>query len=111
MDTAGVLACGACRFSARDAEECRRFPAPVSVVPSSWCGEFQSTQTPTAAHRPSDEQMALGIVKGVANDLTAAADALDEAAYVLKEAGKVLPANKTKQAAGRARKSAQELVG
>lgn len=96
--------------------ECRRFAPqldgwlPVVSQISDWCGEYQP-QSPQAS-RPSDEQMVLGIVKGVAVELTAAADALDAAAAQIKnEGGKGYRASLAKQAAQRARAAAQELVG
>lgn len=61
---------------------------------------------------PSDERVGLSVVKEVATELTAAADALDAAAAQIKnEGGKGYRANLAKQAALRARAAAQELTG
>lgn len=122
MDTAVVPACGACRFAGPEAELCHRFPESACVSPSHWCGEFQPTPNtvdvsdfPDPRHaiqnaRPSDEQAALGIVKGVASELAAAGDALYEAAKTLKDDGKGFRASQARQAGTRAHSAAQGLM-
>ena len=60
---------------------------------------------------PSSEEVALGIIKGVASELRAATDALSAAATVLKNAGKGHQASQAHQAAQRAAKAAEDLIG
>ena len=59
---------------------------------------------------PDTEAQALALLRGTADELTAAADALDAAAQFLKDRGFIMPANVTKQAASAAHQAAQELV-
>ena len=108
--------CASCRFfSTPDADVglCRRFPPPDDganrfplVANETWCGEYQ----PTQAARPSDEDMALAIVKGTADELRAAADALFKAANYLKDDSRGYRASEARQAGQRARTAAEGLT-
>lgn len=47
--------CGNCRFHSRLGGlsiECRRYPDPVNVINSYWCGEYQSAQCKLAEPEP-----------------------------------------------------------
>lgn len=59
---------------------------------------------------PDTEQAALTMLRTTAEQLHQAGEALDGAAHVLRESGKGLAANRTKQAANAAHAAADELV-
>lgn len=61
--------------------------------------------------QPTNEQMALGIVKGVASELVSAADSLAQAAERLKGKSDTYGARLTMEASQRARRAAEGLIG
>lgn len=58
---------------------------------------------------PSAEQMALAVMREAGHELAAAAQALTEAARVLKDKGFILPASRAHHAAQNATRAAREL--